>query len=60
MEVNLEAEINECKGCSMVKGFCMSIPKKTDNRASKPSEEEEVDERDHEDREVRSEDSGSA
>ena len=44
----------------MVKDFRMSVPKKTDNRASKPSNEEEVDERDHEDREVRLEDSGSA
>ena len=33
MGVNLEGEMHECKGCSMAKGFRMSIPKKTDNRA---------------------------
>ena len=57
MGINLEGEMHECKGCSMVEGLRMSIPKKTDNRASKPSKKREGDESDHEDREASSEDS---
>ena len=60
MGVNLEGEMHACQGCSMANGLLISIPKKTDNRASKLSEEEEGVESDHEDREASSKGSGSA
>ena len=60
MGVNLEGEMHECKSCSMAIGLHMSIPKKTDNRASQHLEEVEGDESNHEEREANSEGSGSA
>lgn len=35
MGANLGGEMHECKGYSIAKGFCVSIPKNTDNRAVK-------------------------
>ena len=35
IDVTLEGELHECKGCSMVKGIRMSIPSRTDNCAGK-------------------------
>ena len=35
MGVTLEGKLHECKGCSMAKRNCMSIPSKTDNRGDK-------------------------
>lgn len=60
MGVHIEGEMHEYKGCSIANGLCMSIPKETDNRASKLSEKGEGDESDYENRESSSEDSGSA
>ena len=35
MGVTFEGKLHECKGCSMVKGICMSIPSKTNSRKDK-------------------------
>ena len=35
MGVTLEGKLHECKGCSMAKGICMSIPSKTNSRKDK-------------------------